>query len=84
MKVVLLFDGRGGLTERLAQVIAEGIRVVSDADLLYRPLGEAESSDPGEADALTLRSPNWSGITGRLEEWMDHNGDLLETRELVD
>ena len=33
--------------------------------------------------ALILGSPNWSGITGKLMDWLDHTGDLWESGELA-
>jgi NAD(P)H dehydrogenase (quinone) len=82
-RVLLLFDSRGGLTEQLAEAVAEGVRAVDGVDLSYRRI---DGADPGELlaiDALILGSPNWSGMTGKLKEWMDHSGDLWETGELA-
>jgi NAD(P)H dehydrogenase (quinone) len=83
MKVLLLFDSAGGLTEQLAQEVAEGVRSVPGAELAYRRLDEASQQELKEADALIIGSPNWSGITGKLKDWFDHSGDLWETGELA-
>jgi NAD(P)H dehydrogenase (quinone) len=83
MKVLVLFDSAGGLTEQLAQAIAEGVRSVPGAELAYRRLDEASPEELKEADALIIGSPNWSGITGKLKDWFDHSGDLWETGELA-
>lgn len=82
-RVLVLFDSRGGLVQHLAEAVAEGVREVAGAELLYRRLDEA---DPGElpgCDALVIGSPNWSGMTGKLKEWFDYSGDLWQTGELV-
>ncbi len=81
--VLLLFDSRGGLTERLAEAIAEGVRSVSGTTLHYRRLDDASIDELKQCDALILGSPNWSGITGKLKDWMDHSGDLWETGDLA-
>jgi NAD(P)H dehydrogenase (quinone) len=81
--VLLLFDSRGGLTEQLAEAVAEGVRTVSGAELRYRRLDEADPKELLAIDALILGSPNWSGMTGKLKDWMDHSGDLWETGELA-
>lgn len=81
--VLLLFDSRGGLTEQLAQSVAEGVRAVTGAELRYRRLDEAEQGELLEADALIIGSPNWSGMTGKLKDWFDYSGDLWETGELA-
>ena len=82
-RVLLLFDSRGGLTEQLAEAIAEGVRSVSGAELLYRRIAEAEVSELPDCEALILGSPNWSGMTGKLKDWFDYSGDLWETGELA-
>ena len=82
VRVLLVFDSRGGLTEQLAEAVAEGVRSVPDAELRYRRLDEARVEELREAEALILGSPNWSGMTGKLKEWMDYSGDLWETGEL--
>jgi len=81
--VLLLFDSRGGLTERLAEAVAEGVRSVPGATLRYRRLDDARIDELKDCDALILGSPNWSGITGKLKDWMDHSGDLWETGDLA-
>jgi NAD(P)H dehydrogenase (quinone) len=81
--VLLLFDSRGGLTERLAEAVAEGVTSVSGSTLTYRRLDEAEVEELKHCDALILGSPNWSGMTGKLKDWMDYSGDLWETGELA-
>ena len=83
VKVLIVFDSRGGLTEQLAEAIAEGVRSVPGADLAYRRLDEASQQELKEADALIVGSPNWSGITGKLKDWFDYSGDLWQTGELA-
>jgi NAD(P)H dehydrogenase (quinone) len=81
--VLLLFDSRGGLTEQLAEFVAEGVRSVPGADLRHRRLDDARFDELKRCDALILGSPNWSGVTGRLKDWMDRSGDLWESGELA-
>ena len=81
--VLLLFDSRGGLTERLAESIAEGVRSVDGVALAYRRIDEAEPRELLACDALIIGSPNWSGMTGKLKEWFDYSGDLWESGELA-
>jgi|FaiFalDrversion2_1042247.scaffolds.fasta_scaffold00176_7 NAD(P)H dehydrogenase (quinone) len=81
--VLVLFDSRGGLVERLAEAVAEGVSSVKGVRLLYRRLEEATPEELKGCHGLVLGSPNWSGITGKLKEWFDHSGDLWETGELA-
>jgi NAD(P)H dehydrogenase (quinone) len=83
INVLLLFDSEGGLTEQLAESVAEGVRSLAGVELLYRRLSEAAPSDLRQADALIVGSPNWSGMTGRLKDWFDRSGDLWQTGELA-
>jgi NAD(P)H dehydrogenase (quinone) len=82
-KILLLFDSRGGLTEHLAEAIAEGARSVDGAELSSRRIDEAQSRELLECDAVIIGSPNWSGMTGKLKEWFDYSGDLWESGELA-
>jgi NAD(P)H dehydrogenase (quinone) len=81
-RVLLLYDSRGGLTEQLADSVAEGI-VAGGAECLRRRVEDAQIADLLAVDGLILGSPNWSGITGKLKEWIDYTGDLWETGELA-
>ncbi|MEX0749430.1 MAG: NAD(P)H-dependent oxidoreductase [Dehalococcoidia bacterium] len=81
--VLLLFDSRGGLTQELADAIAEGVRSVADVAFSLRTIDEAAQRELLACDALIVGSPNWSGITGKLKEWFDYSGDLWESNELA-
>ena len=81
--VLILFDSRGGLTEELAQAVAEGVRSVAGAHLSLRRLDDASHEELKQVDAVIVGSPNWSGITGKLKAWFDQSGDLWETGELA-
>jgi NAD(P)H dehydrogenase (quinone) len=81
--VLILYDSRGGLTEELAQSVADGVRSVAGAHLSLRRLDDAHPDELKAVDALIVGSPNWSGMTGRLKTWFDQSGDLWETGELA-
>jgi len=81
--ILILFDSRGGLTEQLAQAVAEGVRTVAGAQLSLRRLDDASPNELKEVDAVIVGSPNWSGITGKLKTWFDQSGDLWETGDMA-
>lgn len=81
--VLLLFDSRGGLTEQLAEAVADGVREVGSVTLRHVRLDEAGYDELKRCDALILGSPNWSGMTGKLKDWIDHTGDLWESGDLA-
>lgn len=82
-RVLLLYDSRGGIVEELAVAVAEGVRAVPAVELLDRRLDAAEHADLLRCDAIILGSPNWTGVTGKLKQWMDESGDLWESGELA-
>jgi len=82
-RVLVLFDSRDGLTQRLAEAVADGVRATTGAELSYRSIDEAGPSELLRCDALILGSPNWSGVTGKMKEWFDRSGDLWESGELA-
>ena len=82
--MLVLFDSRGGLTEELAESIAEGVREVPGAEAIFRRIHEtAPEALKDDFQAMILGSPNWSGMTGKLKEWFDYSGDLWESGELA-
>ena len=81
-RVLVLYDGRG-LTQELARAVLQGVRAVDGAEPIDRPLDQAQPSDLLACNALILGSPNWSGITGKLKDWLDHSGDLWESGDLA-
>ncbi len=81
-RILLLYDSRGGLTEKLADAVEEGIRVAG-AECVRRRVEDAAPEEMLDCDGMIVGSPNWSGITGKLKEWFDYSGDLWETGELA-
>ena len=69
--------------EVLASAIAEGVSRVANAQPVNKRVHDARQQDLLEADAVILGSPNWSGITGSLKQWLDDQGDLWEEGQLV-
>src|SRR5262245_56883299 len=82
-RIWILFDSRGGLVEQLAEAVAEGVRAVAGAEVVYLRLEEADPKRLPFCDGLIIGSPNWSGMTGKLKEWFDYSGDLWQTGELI-
>ena len=69
--------------ETLANAIAQGVSSVTGTQPIKRRVQEARQQDLLEADAIVVGSPNWSGITGSLKQWLDDQGDLWEEGQLV-
>ena len=62
----------------LAQAIAEGARSVPGTEAQAKTLDEAQIEDIREAAGLVLGSPNWSGMSARMKEWLDQGEDYWE------
>ncbi|HRC62126.1 MAG TPA: NAD(P)H-dependent oxidoreductase [Dehalococcoidia bacterium] len=81
--VLVIYDSREGLVAELARAVCAGVDSVDGVELRARTVDEASPEELIEADGLILGSPNWTGITGKLKEWMDRSGDLWESGELA-
>ena len=68
-RLLLLFDSRGGLTEQLAEAIAEGVRAVPGAELRYRRIDDADPKELLEIDALILWSRTRDDRAGCVPPW---------------
>ena len=79
--VLVLYDAKGRSIESMAVAVAEGVASTGEAVAFLKTVDDATRIDLESADALIIGSPNWSGITGSLKQWLDDQGDLWE--ELV-
>ena len=83
VRVLVLYDSRYVL-EDLARAVGEGVDSVDGAAALLRRLDDAVPDDLFDADALILGSPNWSGVTGKMKDWLDRVGDVWADGQLRD
>lgn len=67
----------------LASAMAEGARTIPGTEARVRTLAEAKIEEVGEADGLVLGSPNWSGMSARMKEWLDQGEDYWEYQLLA-
>lgn len=80
--ILTLYGARGPLIGPLADAISLGVSRVAGAESRSRTLADAAKDDLLEADGIVLGSPNWSGITGDLKQWLDEQGDFWEDGSL--
>ena len=81
--VLVLYDAKGRSIESMAQAVAEGVAESGLAEPSVMTIEEASREALLSADGLILGSPNWSGITGSLKQWLDGQGDLWEELALA-
>ena len=82
-KVLVLYDAKGRSIQAMAEGVAEGVVKSGQAVPALMTIEQASRDDLLVADGLVLGSPNWSGITGSLKQWLDDQGDLWEERLLA-
>lgn len=82
VRILLLYDSRGGLTEQLADSVEQGIRA-GGAECVRRRAEDAVLDDLLRADGVIIGSPNWSGMTAKLKDWFDYSGDIWESGEMA-
>ena len=67
----------------MAQAVGDGVGGVAGATASLKRIDDAAKEELFRADAVILGSPNWSGITGKMKQWMDDLGDLWSEGQLV-
>ena len=83
LTVLVLYDAKGPAIEALAGAAAAGVESNGLASAKIKRVDEALRDDLLESDAILLGSPNWSGITGSMKQWLDEQGDLWEEGSLA-
>ena len=61
-KILILFDSRTGNVARMAELVGEGARQVSDTEVRLRKVDEASADDVVWCDGLAVGSPTNMGI----------------------
>ena len=61
-KVLVLFDSRSGNTARMAELVAEGARTISDTEVRLKSVDQATAEDVVWCDGLAVGSPTNMGL----------------------
>jgi NAD(P)H dehydrogenase (quinone) len=71
MKVLIVYDSRSGNTEKMAYVVAEGVKA-EEVDVEVKRVDEASVDELPKVDGLILGSPVYYGLpSGRIKEFID-------------
>ncbi len=81
--ILVLYDAKGVSIEELAVAAAHGATDSALSEVSLKRCEDASRADLIAADGIMLGSPNWSGITGSMKEWLDSQGDLWEELALA-
>ena len=87
VSILVLYDAKSASIEELAAAAARGAVDSGLPDMQViasvKKCEDAGRADLIAADGIMLGSPNWSGVTGSMKEWLDSQGDLWEERALA-
>ena len=72
IQVLVAYHSRSGNTERMAEAVAEGVRMVPRTQVVVRRVGNVTADELFAADAIVLGSPvYWSNMAGEVKAFID-------------
>ena len=80
-KVLIVYYSRSGNTEKMAEVVKEGLDEVSGIDVEMKKVAETTPDDLVEADGIVMGSPTYYGTMASelkklIDESVKHHGKL--------
>jgi len=73
-KALIIYDSKTGNTEKMAFMIAEGVREVDDVECVVKKVEDAKLEDLMEAQGIIMGSPTYYGcMSGKLKEFLDES-----------
>lgn len=85
-RILVLFDSRSGNVAKMAELVAEGARLVSDTEVRVRSVDEASADDVVWCDGLAVGSPTNMGVLSwkmkrfwdetMIPKWMEVDGKI--------
>ena len=71
-QVLVAYHSLSGNTERMAEAVAEGVRMVPHTQVVVRRVGSLTAEELFAADAIVLGSPvYWSNMAGEVKAFID-------------
>ncbi|MGC3974541.1 MAG: NAD(P)H-dependent oxidoreductase [Nitrospira sp.] len=71
-QVLVAYHSLSGNTERMAEAVAEGVRMVPHTQVVVRRVGSVTAEELFAADAIVLGSPvYWSNMAGEVKTFID-------------
>jgi len=72
IQVLVAYHSLSGNTERMAEAVAEGVRMVPHTQVVVRRVGKVTAEELFAADAIVLGSPvYWSNMAGEVKAFID-------------
>jgi len=73
-KAIIIYDSKTGNTEKMAFLIAEGVREVDDVECVVKKVEDATLEDLKEAQGIIMGSPTYyGGMSGKLKNFLDES-----------
>jgi NAD(P)H dehydrogenase (quinone) len=77
LKALIIYDSKTGNTEKMAFMIAEGVREVDGIDCVVKKVEDATLEDLMEAQGIIVGSPTYYGcMSGKLKEFFDKSIEI--------
>jgi len=71
-KILIVYHSQTGNTEKMAQAVAEGARLIENAEVMLKKAHEASVEDLLAADGLALGTPeNFGYMSGMIKDFFD-------------
>ncbi|MFW6006789.1 MAG: flavodoxin family protein [Bacillota bacterium] len=73
LKITIIYDTRGGNTEKMAEAVEEGINQVEGIESVVKKIDRAEPEDLLESEGLIIGSPTHCGLLSwKLKKFFDN------------
>jgi NAD(P)H dehydrogenase (quinone) len=77
MRVLIVYDSRGGNTEKMALAVAEGVKQVEDVDVAVKKVDQTSLEDLQAADGIIMGSPTYYGqMSAKLKGLIDKSVEI--------
>jgi len=77
LKALIIYDSKTGNTEKMAFMIAEGVREAGDIECIVKKVKDATLEDLIQAHGIIVGSPTYYGcMSGKLKEFLDKSVEI--------
>lgn len=76
-KILVVYDSRGGSTEKTALAVAEGVKQVEGVDVTVKKVDQTSLEDLQAADGIIMGSPTYYGqMSAKLKDLIDKSVEI--------
>lgn len=80
-RILIVYHSQTGNTERMAQAVAEGARLIDDTDVTIKKAYDATADDLLAANGLAIGTPeNFGYMSGMIKDFFDRTFYTVENR----